>query len=68
VSWVSPLGVNLAHQNVALLDAGADANHARFVQIAQTSISLTLEYRVTSSATKFRIARLDFVFFDMQEV
>ena len=29
------LGRDLAHQNVALLDAGADANHAGFIQIAQ---------------------------------
>src|SRR5581483_307130 len=56
---------DLAHQNVALLDVCANADHAGFIQIAQRGFADIWNVARDFLWSKFRIARLDLEFLNM---
>src|SRR5580700_8148317 len=60
------LGRNFAHQNVALLDAGADTDHARLVQIAQHRLADVGNVARNFFRTQLRVTRFDLVFLNVQ--
>src|SRR6202041_1959539 len=60
------LGRNLTYQDVALLDAGADADHACFVQIAQHRLADVGNVARDFFRTKLRIASFDLILLDVQ--
>src|SRR3984957_2826695 len=60
------LGRNFAHQNVALLDAGADADHARLVQIAEHRLANVRNVARHFFRSQLGVAGFDFVFLDVE--
>ena len=57
---------DLAHEDVALLDAGADADHARFVQIAQHGFADVGNIARDFFRTQLGVARFDLELLDVQ--
>ena len=56
---------NLADDDVALLDAGADADHTRFVQISQRGFTHVRDVARHFLGTKLRVAGFEFELFDV---
>ncbi len=59
------LGRNLAHQNVAVLDLGADADHAALVQVAQRMLAHVGNVARDLLGTQLGVARLDLELLDV---
>src|SRR6202158_1835317 len=57
---------NLAHENVALLDAGADANHARFIQIAEHGFADVRNVARDFFRPQLGVASFDLVLLDVK--
>ena len=65
MSWVSPFGRHLAHQDVARLHRGADADDAAFVQVAQERIGDVGNVAGDFLGAQLGVAGLDFEFLDV---